>query len=129
MSIFIDKEEVLNLPEQVEKNREDIAELKTKTGYVTYYRHHLELRNAEDAQSSSIIAELDVVSKSATITLETLDNELGDIPYTCSGWNDELPSELYSIIRSGALTYNVYNDDKSNTTFTIVSMNDYVKEI
>lgn len=129
MSIFIDNDEMLSLPEQVQKNKEDINTLKTKTGYVTYYRHHLELRSGEDASSSTILVELDIISKNSKIDLTNLDSELGNIPYTCNGWNNGLSSSLYSIVRTGTLTYEVYNDDRSSTTLTVVSMNDYVKEI
>ena len=125
--IYIDGEEKLNLPEQVGKNKDDIEELKTKTGYVTYYRHHLELIDADDVGSSSAVIELDLVSKNKSITLENLYEELGTIPYVANGRVSNGQSVL-AIKYDGTTYIKAYTIDDSFDVL-VTNMFDYAKEI
>lgn len=124
--LYINGREVLNLPEQVEKNRKDIEDI--VAGNFHLYRHHIELRDGVDFTAGSLVIELDIISKSATITLDEV-KERCRKPICATGRyaGDPVVSIMYV-----DNTYEIYylsNAELARTTDNLEYGNTYTEEI
>ena len=124
--LYINGKEVLNLPEQVEKNRKDIEDL--VVGNFHLYRHHVELRDEEDVANSTAVVELDVISKSSTISLDDVAGRCRK-PICATGRYSTYPVVSAMYADNGYEVYYLYDDNLEMALVELDNGNTYTEEI
>ena len=124
--LYINGKEVLNLPEQVEKNRKDIEDL--VVGNFHLYRHHIELRDEEEATNSTTVVELDVISKASTISLDDI-AERCKKPICATGKYDTYPVVSVMYVDGVYEVYYLYDSNLERALVELDNGNTYTEEI